>query len=169
MNRQNARNLTLACQGQEQFLSSVRSAEYNGVEFRPEYSGTAIESPRAERGREVRCAASSLTRSEGPYDSLLSFRVVLPAVIDSRAEHRHLHDDELALYLCREGLTATEVIKVREHLHSCQTCGTELEEVKLILIAIRNPIRRRDTPVAAHLSRLTRCPTDHRNCHGAVS
>jgi len=53
----------------------------------------------------------------------------------------HLHDDELSLYLVGKGLTAAEVMRLREHLPQCRFCQGRLAEADATL----NP-RKRQLP-----------------------
>jgi hypothetical protein len=45
----------------------------------------------------------------------------------------HLDDDQISLYLVGKGLTAPEVMRVREHLMGCRTCQERLAEADAIL------------------------------------
>ena len=51
----------------------------------------------------------------------------------------HVDDDALSFYLVGRGLTASEVIKLRDHLIRCESCRIRLGEKDAIL----NPVRRR--------------------------
>ena len=51
----------------------------------------------------------------------------------------HIDDDALSFYLVGKGLTAPEVIKLRDHLIQCESCRVRLGEKDTIL----NPVRRR--------------------------
>jgi hypothetical protein len=51
---------------------------------------------------------------------------------------KHVHDDDLNLYLVGEGLIAFEVIKLREHLILCEPCRIRLDEIDALL----NPSKR---------------------------
>ena len=46
---------------------------------------------------------------------------------------RHVHEDQLALYLAGRGLTALEVIQLRNHLLDCEDCRRLLAETPAIL------------------------------------
>lgn len=46
---------------------------------------------------------------------------------------RHVHEDQLALYLAGRGLTAIEVIELRNHLLDCEDCRRLLAETPAIL------------------------------------
>lgn len=46
---------------------------------------------------------------------------------------RHVHEDQLALYLTGRGLTAIEVIQLRNHLLKCEDCRRLLAETPAIL------------------------------------
>jgi len=46
---------------------------------------------------------------------------------------RHMHEDQLALYLAGRGLTALEVIQLRNHLPACPDCRRLLAETPAIL------------------------------------
>jgi hypothetical protein len=52
---------------------------------------------------------------------------------------RHVHEDQLALYLAGRGLTALEVIQLRIHLLGCQDCRRLLAETPAILHPARLP------------------------------
>ena len=51
--------------------------------------------------------------------------------------NRHLHDDELALYLVGKGLTVPEVIRLREHLSECPECQIRLKDTASLLKPVR--------------------------------
>ena len=56
--------------------------------------------------------------------------VLIQDVIYSQERARkHLHDDDLSLYLVGKGLTASEVIKLRDHLILCESCRIRLNEI----------------------------------------
>jgi hypothetical protein len=44
------------------------------------------------------------------------------------AGSNHLHDDDLALYLARKGLTAAEILGVRDHLQRCRLCAARYHD-----------------------------------------
>ena len=46
---------------------------------------------------------------------------------------KHVHEDQLALYLAGRGLTAVEVIQLRNHLMDCKQCRSLLAETPAIL------------------------------------
>src|ERR1035438_3915432 len=49
-------------------------------------------------------------------------------VYSGQSAGKHAHRDDLDLYLAGEGLTAFEVIKLREHLILCESCRIRLDE-----------------------------------------
>lgn len=56
--------------------------------------------------------------------------VLIQDVVYSRqGAGKHVHDDDLNLYLFGEGLTAFELIRVREHLILCEPCRIRLDEI----------------------------------------
>jgi hypothetical protein len=57
----------------------------------------------------------------------------------------HIHDDDLGLYLIGKGLTVHEVIKLRDHLVTCELCRARLFETSAVL----NPAGRSKLPGAA--------------------
>lgn len=66
--------------------------------------------------------------------------VLIRDVVHSRPHVvEHLHDDDLSLYLVGKGLTMPEVLRVREHLTTCETCQLRLGEADAVL----HPIRKR--------------------------
>jgi hypothetical protein len=66
--------------------------------------------------------------------------VLIRDVIQSRLyTTKHLHDDELSLYLVGKGLTMPEVIRVKAHLATCEECHTRLS----VAYAVLHPTRRR--------------------------
>jgi hypothetical protein len=53
-------------------------------------------------------------------------------VIYDRAEpEQHVHDDVLALFATGRGLTAPEVIKLKDHLIGCQECRIRLADTPI--------------------------------------
>lgn len=46
---------------------------------------------------------------------------------------KHLHDDQLSLYLVGKGLTVIEVIQIKDHLAACGACLKRLDETEVIL------------------------------------
>lgn len=55
---------------------------------------------------------------------------------------KHIADDELGLYLVGKGLTAPEVIKIREHLILCESCRIRLNQVDVILHPAKRSVPR---------------------------
>jgi hypothetical protein len=65
--------------------------------------------------------------------------VLIADILQSRTPPgKHIHDDELGLYLIGKGLTATELIKLREHVICCKPCRIRLMETETVL----NPARK---------------------------
>jgi hypothetical protein len=66
--------------------------------------------------------------------------VLIRDVIQSRPQAvKHLHDDELSLYLVGKGLTMPEVLRVGAHLETCEECRTRLSDAHSVL----HPTRKR--------------------------
>jgi PilZ domain-containing protein len=66
--------------------------------------------------------------------------VLITQLFQSVAEcQQHLHNDEFGFYLVGKGLTATELLRVREHLVHCGSCRLRLAETDAML----NPVNRR--------------------------
>ena len=63
---------------------------------------------------------------------------------------RHIHDDELGLYLIGKGLTAPEAIQVKSHLVACKTCRHRVAEAETSL----HPLTKRSGPSCAGTLRL---------------
>ena len=64
--------------------------------------------------------------------------VLIQGIVNAEPNHvGHFHDDQLSLYLAGKGLTAAEVIGVREHLVSCELCRNRLEETQALLNQMR--------------------------------
>ena len=60
--------------------------------------------------------------------------VLIRDVIQSRPHAvKHLHDDELSLYLVGKGLTMPEVIRVKSHLATCEECHGRLSAAHAVL------------------------------------
>jgi PilZ domain len=51
----------------------------------------------------------------------------------------HVPDEELGLYLVGKGLTAAEILRLREHLIYCESCHLRLLRINAIL----NPVKKR--------------------------
>ncbi len=51
----------------------------------------------------------------------------------SKLAEKHIHDDELALYLAGNGLTAPQVIAFREHLAGCEKCQARLRQMDVVI------------------------------------
>lgn len=67
--------------------------------------------------------------------------VLIRDVVQShRRTVEHLHDDEAMLYLAGKGLSMADLIRVRDHLTTCNQCRTRLREADAIL----HPIRKRN-------------------------
>jgi Putative zinc-finger/PilZ domain len=47
---------------------------------------------------------------------------------------QHINDDQASLYLAGRGLSAVEVLRVKEHLEGCATCSSALAAATLQLI-----------------------------------
>jgi hypothetical protein len=66
--------------------------------------------------------------------------VLIRDVIQPRLQAvKHLHDDDLSLYLVGKGLTMPEVIRVGGHLATCEECRTRLSDAYAVL----HPTRKR--------------------------
>jgi hypothetical protein len=64
--------------------------------------------------------------------------ILIESVVHSEAQpDKHLHDDDLALYLIGKGLTVPEVIKFSDHLLHCGACRIRLLETRTTM----NPVR----------------------------
>ena len=52
---------------------------------------------------------------------------------------KHIHDDQLSLYLVGKGLTVLEAIHLKNHLVACESCRDRLAEAEAVL----HPLRKR--------------------------
>jgi hypothetical protein len=65
--------------------------------------------------------------------------VLIADILQSRTPPgKHIHDDELGLYLIGKGLPASELIELREHVICCKPCRIRLMETEAVL----NPARK---------------------------
>jgi Flp pilus assembly pilin Flp len=65
--------------------------------------------------------------------------VLIADILHSRMPPgKHIHDDELGLYLIGKGLTAPELIELRKHVICCKPCRSRLMETEAAL----NPARK---------------------------
>jgi hypothetical protein len=53
----------------------------------------------------------------------------------------HVHEDHLTLYVVGHGLTAPEVIHIREHLSQCDECRSSLADTAEMLRRIQSRMR----------------------------
>jgi len=67
--------------------------------------------------------------------------VLIGDVIQPKPDTKHLHDDEISLYIVGKGLTASEVLRVEEHLSRCAACKGRMVDATRELYPSR---RRRD-------------------------
>ncbi|MGA2185001.1 MAG: PilZ domain-containing protein [Bryobacteraceae bacterium] len=62
-------------------------------------------------------------------DGIFQAGVLIHDVIDQRpTPPGHLRDDEVSLYLAGTGLTVPEVIRIKEHLPTCEACSVRLRQ-----------------------------------------
>jgi Flp pilus assembly pilin Flp len=65
--------------------------------------------------------------------------ILIADILHSRTPPgKHIHDDELGLYLIGKGLTAPELIELRKHVICCKPCRSRLMETEAAL----NPARK---------------------------
>jgi pilus assembly protein Flp/PilA len=77
--------------------------------------------------------------------------ILIADILQSRIPAgRHLHDDELGLYLIGKGLTAPELVELREHVVCCKPCRIRLLETEAVLNPTRKGKPGSSTISAAH-------------------
>lgn len=108
-------------------------------------SGLRIELPRRiHRGEEVKVKLQqNVIFGEVRYcravSSVFHAGIRIDELVRPPLDGKHLSEDTLSLYAIGKGLSASEVIEVREHLLRCESCRVHVAEKEALL----NPSRKR--------------------------